>query len=623
MLLIRASSTAKIPVSQMKRFFVFTALTLAFCGLAVLGAPAAPARTRNIGTWTWTGLNGDWYSATNWFPGSVPPAGADVVIQAGTVSLSAPVMVTGSLTLGAAAIGGNPLTIASNAAMNLQSNATLNNAVDVAGTLNWTGGYFSGASSLFVEPGGGLNLNGIAGTDYIEAGVMTNAGTLTVTGGNLDLFAGAHSLLVNLPGGLIDFQSDGAIAAGSAETLIVNQGTVRKSGGAGTNLIWASFDNSGTLDVQTGAVALESAGSGGGVFQADAGAVLELPNGYNAVSGARFLGAGTNLWSGGLLTLGGQVVSENAVLAGAEVAGTNVISGTLTWTSGFFDGRSKVKIATNGALLLAGINGTDYVEAGVLTNAGTIILSSGNLNLAVTGQSRLVNLPSGTIYLQSDVSIDAGASSVVLLNQGYVLKTGGSETSFIQSQFDNTGELYVATGTVSLTGTANFTNGKLAVGIEGPTNYGVINVAGSVYLDAVGLQLDPSGYDPVVGDSFAVVTYGSETGSFITSLPRDMTWQTSYGANAFSVTATGTTRPYLTSSLHPTPGQPPEFGLRFNVALYGIYVVLATTNPSLPLASWPILNGHLVPTNNVVQFTDTQSTNFPMRFYYVYLPAEP
>src|SRR2546429_6581788 len=47
------------------------------------------------------------------------------------------------------------------------------------------------------------------------------------------------------------------------------------------------------------------------------------------------------------------------------------IAGVLTWTSGNFAGGGTLTIATNGMLVLAGNNGSDYTVNGVLTNAGT------------------------------------------------------------------------------------------------------------------------------------------------------------------------------------------------------------------------------------------------------------
>ena len=69
-------------------------------------------------------------------------------------------------------------------------------------------------------------------TDF--AGVLTNAGTIKLTGGGIRCIAwasygGGYGLLVNSPGGLIDFQSDATLdafndATGVGAPTLINQG---------------------------------------------------------------------------------------------------------------------------------------------------------------------------------------------------------------------------------------------------------------------------------------------------------------------------------------------------------------------------------------------------------------
>ena len=64
------------------------------------------------------------------------------------------------------------------------------------------------------------------------------------------------------------------LTSAAASELVLNQGMVRKSGGTGTTYIYPTFNNSGTLDVQTGTVNLYSIGQGSGLFLPEAGATL-------------------------------------------------------------------------------------------------------------------------------------------------------------------------------------------------------------------------------------------------------------------------------------------------------------------------------------------------------------
>jgi hypothetical protein len=60
--------------------------------------------------------------------------------------------------------------------------------------------------------------------------------------------------LINLPGALVDITADVSIDIYCGNELLLNYGTVRKSGGTGTSTINPIFNNFGLLDVQTGAL---------------------------------------------------------------------------------------------------------------------------------------------------------------------------------------------------------------------------------------------------------------------------------------------------------------------------------------------------------------------------------
>src|SRR6202041_611184 len=117
-------------------------------------------------------------------------------------------------------------------------------------------------STLTVAPNGVLMLAGDNGTNYYLYGALTNAGTVQLVSGNLGLdtyLGGLSGQLINLPGALVDIQANVSIDsfAFNGTPLIVNSGTVRKSGGTGTSSINPTFDSTGTLDVQTGTVSLD------------------------------------------------------------------------------------------------------------------------------------------------------------------------------------------------------------------------------------------------------------------------------------------------------------------------------------------------------------------------------
>jgi CARDB/Immunoglobulin I-set domain len=287
----------------------------------------------------------------------------------------------------------------------------------IGGVLTWTGGYIAGGTALTVATNGTLVLAGQNGADYLVYGTLTNAGTLVLASGNLDLYAcccGNQGVLVNLPGALLDFETDVSIDSGCGG-LLINEGTVQKSGGVGTSFIHPPFNSSGLAAALSGTLSVNGGGNeGGGIYTNAPGATMA--------------------WSGGALS--------------------GVIGGVLTWTGGDIAGGSTLTVASNGVLALTGQVGTDYLVYGILTNAGTLQLVSGNLDLYACccgNQGLLVNLPGALVDVKSGVSIDqCGGGSVN--NQGTFRKSGGNTTAFINAVFNNSGLADAQTGTLSFDG---------------------------------------------------------------------------------------------------------------------------------------------------------------------------
>jgi hypothetical protein len=336
-------------------------------------------------------------------------------------------------------------------------------------------------------------------------------------------------LLVNSPGGLIDFQADVTLdfyndGTGIGTPAVINQGTVRKSAGSGTSNINTPFYNSGTLDVQSGTLAVNGGGSGSGVFQAEAGATLAYPANYE-VDGL-MTGPGTNLLNGGVLTLKGS------------------IAGQLVWVSGRIGTDSSGTVATNGVLVGAGNGNLDF--SGVMTNAGTIRLTSGIFRCIVLssyggGYGLLVNSPGGLIDFQADVGLDVyndltGVGTPTVINQGTVRKSAGTGTSGVNPLFFNSGTLDAQSGTLSLNGTYDLTGGTLNFGLSSLLNFGQINLSSAAALNGTVSANLNNGYQPIGGDSFAVLTYGSQTGPFTsTNLPLADAWSVTYGPTVLTL----------------------------------------------------------------------------------------
>ena len=473
----------------------------------------------------------------------LPEAGATLNFQttyevdsaltgAGTILLN-----NGTFTLNGNINGSN---VVMNGANLLAGNTVINSA------LTWNGGYISAGSVVTVATNALLVL--ASGNGHTFFGILTNAGTIQLPngGGDLNLYgscqaAGAVGELVNLPGALVDVQGDNSIGIACGSELVINQGVLRKSGGSGTTYIRPTFNNSGTLDVQTGTVSL-STGQGSGVFLPEAGATLIFPQPYEVDN--NLTGAGTILLNGGMFTLNGNINGSNVVMNGASLlAGNTVINSGLTWNNGVISAGSVLTVATNGLLALTG--GNAHTLYGILTNAGTIQLPNGGNDLNLYGSCQaagavgeLVNLPGALVDVQGDNSIGIACGSELVINQGVLRKSGGSGTTYIRPTFNNSGTLDVQTGTISLPqANYNLTGGRLNFGLNSSTDFGQISLSGNpaALTGTLSANLN-NGFVPIRGNSFAVLNYGSQSGNFGNFiLPARDAWSTNYGATTFTL----------------------------------------------------------------------------------------
>ena len=540
--------------SSLNNFRIFFAASLcqrsrrAIGGLAVLLASlllGGPGRAAQI-TWTNTS-GGNWSGTANWSPNQVPlSADTAVITNAANYTVTMDVSPTiAGLVVGATTgvntqtllVSGQTLTLNGQVTVNSQgrfnfTGGTLAGAAAISGTLNWSGGTLQAGSTLTVATNGLVQVTG-SGTSI--SGTLTNAGIIRLVSASLTLHGNGLLGLVNLPGALVDLQSDVGIGNYQQTETMVNQGTVRKSGGSGTSAILPILSNSGTVDAESGTLSLNN-GDGAGLFLTGAGATLAYTGTYTIDRGGQLAGAGTNLLSSGAFTLNGSVTASNAVLAvGATLGGTNgVLGGTWIWKGGTIVAGSTLTVATNGLVQVTG-SGTSI--SGTVTNAGTIRLVDASLTLRGNELLGLINLPGALVEMQSDVGINYWNGNEVMVNQGTVRKSGGSGTSVIQPRLNNSGILDAESGTLNLSGSYTLTGGTLNFGISSAASFGKINLAGAAVLTGTLSANLNNGFVPSRGNSFAVLSYGSQGGSFGNFiLPARDAWSTNYGATTFTLT---------------------------------------------------------------------------------------
>ncbi|RYD76733.1 MAG: hypothetical protein EOP84_16490, partial [Verrucomicrobiaceae bacterium] len=241
-----------------------------------------------------------------------------------------------------------------------QSGGTLGGigTLSVGGTYQWNGGTQAGSGTTFIEEGSDMEITGPALKNLNERTLQV-AGMVTVNGsGNVVLNNGAS---IN-NSGLIDLQSDADFTYpndGSAAVRFNNfsDGTLRKSEGSWVtefNNSALSFNNSGTVQVQGGA--LRFTGSGGthvnGLFDVAPGTQIEFGNGNHSFFGGNdFQGGGQVLLSGGTLTFNSPTPSGPVFVEGqltmAAPSGTAIVSSEteLLQTGGTISGDGTLSIS--------------------------------------------------------------------------------------------------------------------------------------------------------------------------------------------------------------------------------------------------------------------------------------
>ena len=237
-------------------------------------------------------------------------------------SLGATVTVSGgTLSLGT----GQPVSIA---ALNLSGGAlggTDTVTIPAGGTLVWTSGNMTGSGTTAIAANAALNISTSGGKTITQrivnhggAGIWSGVGGV----GTITLGTGAQLNVVS--GGTLDLQADVGIASTTGSGTVSNAGTLTKSGGTGNSVVNVPFNNSGTVNLNSGRLQL--------------GAVA-----YTQTAGTTILGGGSLQSSlsvninGGSLTGTGAVIANTVSNAGHISPGASPgainITGNLTLTS--------------------------------------------------------------------------------------------------------------------------------------------------------------------------------------------------------------------------------------------------------------------------------------------------
>jgi uncharacterized repeat protein (TIGR01451 family) len=457
---------------------------------------------------------GNWNTSSNWSTGTVPTVSNDVVIDAnGTYTVTLDVTPAfNSLTIGGGATGTqtladtttrditftNPGTITASGALALSSGKLLGGGgLTVNGALNWNSDSEID-TTVAIANGASMNISG-AGTRFVNGGTINNSGTINWSGSNnISVYSGGG--INNLSGGLFLVTNDQQIYQHccTAGLAFSNTGIFRKTTATGTTTIQSNgFNNTGTVDIQSGTFVPSSGGTSSGIFNATAtGAFLFNNSTYNLTTGATLTGSGNFQLSAGQLNVSASGISvDHITMTGGNLnitatgAVTTSATGVIDWTAdATLSGAGALTISSGGTLNISGA-GTRYIDGGTLNNNGTINWSGAN-NISVVDSGVINNNGTGLFSVKNDQIIYQHCCSPgqAFNNAGTFQKTVATGTTTILSNgFNNSGTVDIQSGTF------NPSSGGTSTSIFHTTATGTFLFTSNTYILATGATLTGSG----------------------------------------------------------------------------------------------------------------------------------
>jgi hypothetical protein len=293
---------------------------------------------------------------------------------------------------------------------------------------------------------------------------------------------------------------------------------------------------------------------------------------------------------------------------------------------GSFNSGSSLTLAAGSTLNMSG----GITLYGPLNNAGTINMSNqppssstGFVSYndgSATYQGGVVNQASGLINLNGDGTYSSiyglGGGQEYLVNKGQIIKTSGTNISAFLAPFTtNSGAITVQSGKISLRPFVTQPGDSLNVVLNNATNYGSFLITSNIVLAGAFNATLSNGYVPANGTSFSVFSVSSPeiySGTFTSlGLPAAVSWQSSYGATNFTLVAGSAQPQFGTFNLSGT-----------NLIFNGIggspgsnYVVLASTNLTLPLTNWSALSTNTFDGSGQFHYTNPVSPAKPLQFF--------
>ncbi len=390
-------------------------------------------------TVTWINpAGGDWDTASNWSSGTVPGPADDAVIDmvANNFTVTHSTAVADSVNSmtcdDALAISNGTILVASSSILN--SSLTISGGslggtgnLAVGGQFTWLGGTLSGSAGSGLVANGGLVFNpGGTHADILDGRSLTNNGAAVVTGNNsgIDLAHGAAfnngsptnpqaTFSIQVTGGGAAIYPDDVDSGG----VFNNYGTFLSS--TLTLRMAVPFNNSGTVEVQSGSIDLGAGGQSSGSFTGDLGTSLTFGGahvfGPTTSVGGDSIDFETNVsletpYNANNTTVGGVVSFQGPASPGAlwvygradfspasgpvtlilpylaieslgTLTGTDnfAVTGEFDWLAGTLSGSAGSSLVANGGLVFnPGGTHADILDGRSLTNNGAAVVTGNN-----------------------------------------------------------------------------------------------------------------------------------------------------------------------------------------------------------------------------------------------------
>lgn len=280
----------------------------------------------------------------------------------------------------------------------------------------------------------------------LDGHLFANAGTVNWSDGDIQVDNGTT---INNSGTFIDSLSDDhEIRRFTGNVMIFNNsGIFHKTGSAKTE-IDQEFNNSGSVDIDSGVFVLDGGGEASGSFTVGSVATLRIDNNYALSNAAGVTGTGQVELTSGILTMNGEVNVPNFAIKGGTLTGTHTFKNGAAWTDGVLKDGSTTNASGSTFTLESTVD--NDLDGHALINAGTINWTDGDIK---TSNGAILN-NSGTFNdsIADDHEFRRFTGGVTdFTNTGTYHKTGSAKTEFDQT-FTNSGAVDLDAGTFVIDG---------------------------------------------------------------------------------------------------------------------------------------------------------------------------